>query len=364
MRIRLDKIASSTRNADLHHEVVVSGPVPPESGVVVAARVLDDKSTYNTVEDVHGRMMRVHKGDVVAGVLGAREALRGYAGRVPEAVEVGDVLHLLNLGGVIGECTSVNPDIGPPCRVEVLGAVQHFPQLGRRVGVPARIAPGPIALADSLPADLPPIVLIAGTCMHAGKTAAACHLVRAATARGMRVAATKVTGVALRRDSLEMRDHGAVAAVTFVDAGIVSTAGQPTQRIAKGCIGHLVRTLAPDLVVVELGDGILGSYGVAEILDDPVLRGLQGSLVLAATDPVAAWGGVELLDQSGWRPAVVTGPATDNASGTDKIEQMCGVAAINARGEEERFAGVVLDALDTPITAGGAAPDVAAGAAS
>lgn len=356
MRLRLDKIASSTRNADLHHEVVVAGPVPAESGVVIAARVLDDKSTYNTVEDVHGRMMQVHKGDVVAGVLGAREALRGYAGRVPDKVAVGDVLHLLNLGGVIGECVSVNRDIGPPCRVEVLGAVQHFPELGRRVGVPARIAPGPISLGDVLPDDTPPIALIAGTCMHAGKTAAACHLVRTATARGLRVAATKVTGVALRRDSLEMRDHGAVAAITFVDAGIVSTAGQPTQRIAKGCISYLVQTERPDLIVVELGDGILGSYGVGDVLEDPAIRGCKGALVLAATDPVAAWGGVQLLGQSGWRPAVITGPATDNRSGTDRIEQMCSVPAINARGEADRFAAAVLAALEHPILRGGQPP--------
>ncbi len=348
MRIRLDKIASSTRNVDLHRDVVVGAPVPAESGVVVAVRVLDDKSTYNTVEDPHGRMVRVHKGDVVAGVLGAREALRGYAGEVPKAVAPGDELHLLNLGGVIGRCTSANSDIGPPCRVELLGAVQHFPELGRRVGVAARIFPGPVALADELPAGMPPIVLVAGTCMHAGKTAAASLLIRAATARGLRVAATKVTGVALRRDSLEMRDHGAFTAVTFCDAGIASTTGVATERVAKGCIAA-VAAESPDLIVVELGDGLLGNYGVADVLADEAVRACRGALVLCATDPVAAWGGVELLAQTDWRPAVVTGPATDNTSGTDRIEELCGLPAINARGATERFSDVVLDALDGPV---------------
>jgi hypothetical protein len=316
--------------------------------VVVAVRVLDDKSNYNTIEDPHGRMVRVHRGDILAGVLGAREALRGYAGKVPETLEVGDELHLLNLGGVIGRVTSANLDVGPPCRVELLGAIQHFPELGRRVGVAARIFPGPVALVDVLPDAMPPIVLVAGTCMHAGKTAAASLLVRAATAAGMGVAVTKVTGVALRRDSLEMCDHGATTAVTFCDAGIVSTAGVPTARVAKGCIAALAAG-NPDLIVVELGDGLLGGYGVDQVLADPDIRACRGALILAATDPVAAWGGVQLLAQTGWRPTVITGPATDNSSGTTKIEAMCGVDAINARSETDRFTALVLGRLAEPV---------------
>ena len=94
---------------------------------------------------------------------------------------------------MIGLCVSANPDLGPPCRVEVLGAIQHFPELGRRVGVPASIFPGPVELAEDLPRGLPPVVLVAGTCMHSGKTAAASLFIREATSRGLTVAAAKVT---------------------------------------------------------------------------------------------------------------------------------------------------------------------------
>ena len=107
-------------------------------------------------------------------------------------------------------------------RVEVLGAVLRFAELGRRVGEPASIFPGPVALADSL-GPLPPAVFVVGTCMHAGKTAAACALVRGATRLGRRVGVAKVTGVALRRDVLEMVDEGAVCAATFADVGYPST---------------------------------------------------------------------------------------------------------------------------------------------
>jgi hypothetical protein len=226
--------------------------------------------------------------------------------------------------------------------------VMTFPELGRRIGVPANIFPGPVALADRLPSKMPPVVLVAGTCMHAGKTAAACLFIREATTRGLKVAATKVTGVALRRDSLEMADHGAMASVTFVDAGIPSTTGIDVEAVAKGCIAALA-DVGADVLVVELGDGILGTYGVDKILADPEVRALNGALVLAATDPVAAWGGVKLLEAAGWHAAVVTGPATDNAAGSDRIAERCGVPAVNARAQTSAFVDVVLEALAGPV---------------
>jgi hypothetical protein len=366
MRYRLDKIASCTRNAKLHRDVVVGGPIPAVAGTVVAVRVLDNKAVYNQIEDPHGRLVKVQKGDILAGVLGARDALRGYAGDVPASVSIGDTLHLLNLGGVIGLCTSVNPDVGPPCRVEVLGAVMRFPELGRRVGVPASIFPGPVAARDDLPEDLPPLILVAGSCMHAGKTAAACALVRAATQRGMRVTATKVTGVALRRDSLEMMDHGATDAVTFVDTGLPSTAmttGVDVAAIAKGCIAA-VALPGVDVIVVELGDGLLGRYGVDVILADPVLKRQRGTLVFAANDPVAAWGGVQWLSEAGWRPAVVTGPATDNEAGSSRIVELTGVPALNARTRGDELADCVLGDLIGPATGEVRSPGRAPGVAS
>ncbi len=79
-------------------------------------------------------MAQVKKGDVVAGALGHRHALFGYSGHLPERLAPGDTVHLLNMGGVIGICDSVNPDLGPPFECEVLGAVLHFPYLGERIG--------------------------------------------------------------------------------------------------------------------------------------------------------------------------------------------------------------------------------------
>ncbi|HEY6107300.1 MAG TPA: hypothetical protein VIV56_00220, partial [Gemmatimonadales bacterium] len=136
-RIRLDRISSSTKNAALPREVIVGDAIVAEEGYILAVRILEDKSTYNTVEDTSGRMLALRAGDVLAGTLGERRALRGYAGVVPGNIAVGDVLHVLNLGGILGICTSANPEIGPPFKAEVLGAVLAFPELGDRIGRPA-----------------------------------------------------------------------------------------------------------------------------------------------------------------------------------------------------------------------------------
>ena len=51
-RVRLDRIASSTRNAGLTPEVIVGDQIVAAEGYLLAVRILEDKSTYNTVEDV------------------------------------------------------------------------------------------------------------------------------------------------------------------------------------------------------------------------------------------------------------------------------------------------------------------------
>ena len=102
-RVKLDKISSSTRNAALASEVIVGEQIVAQEGYVLAVRIKEDKSTYNSVEDLAGRMVTLRAGDVLAGTLGTRRALRGYAGVVPSHIAVGDTIDVLNLGGILGK---------------------------------------------------------------------------------------------------------------------------------------------------------------------------------------------------------------------------------------------------------------------
>jgi hypothetical protein len=313
--------------------------------VVVAVRVKNDKTTYSQLELPSGRMAQVKKGDVVAGALGHRHALFGYSGHLPSRLAPGDTIQLLNMGGVLGICDSVNPDLGLPFECEVLGAVLHFPYLGERIGVAARIGGQTLDLTASLDAAGVPVVALVGSCMNCGKTAAACTLVRHLSHGGFVVDGLKATGVSLRRDVLAMEDAGARTTGLFTDLGIVSTTPANAPAVTRTLITRLAAA-RPDVIVAELGDGLLGAYGVAAILDDAEIRTAFSAVVLAANDPVAAWGGVRMLrERFGIEPVAVTGPATDNLAGTDIIEEALGVPAINARTNGEKLAARVREVL-------------------
>ena len=349
-RIRLDKISSSTRNAHLTAEVILGDEIIAAEGYVLAVRILHDKSSYNTIEDLSGRMVSLRAGDVLAGTLGHRRALRGYAGVVPSHVAVGDTIEVLNLGGILGRCTSANPENGMPFKAEVLGAILTFPALGDRIGHPAHIKDHSVPVAERLESQVP-VVYIAGTCMNAGKTVAATELVRGLSRSGLRVAASKLTGVSLMRDALSMVDAGAIAALTFNDIGIATTRAGLTVTAAKGIFNRLAAS-KPDVIVVELGDGILGEYGVQDILRDPELTGVGAAYVMAAPDPVGCWGAVTLMrDLFGLPVTVLTGPATDNEVGRDYVKAELRLPAFNALREAPALVEVVRQALDARLAA-------------
>ncbi len=263
----VDKIASITQACGLGRELrIETDNIPSEEGVVVVVEVLTSKSTYNTLELTSGRMAKVNKGDIVAGALGHRKALFGYSGHVPESLKAGDVIQMLNIGGVLGVCDSANPDRGKPFDCRVLGVVLQFPYLGERIGVPARAGYRKLDYGAVLDTRGVPVVALAGTCMEAGKTAAACSMVSRMRHRGLVVDAFKATGVSLRRDILAMEDAGARNSMIFTDLGIITTTRKTGPALTRTMLTELAAN-KPDVIVFELGDGILGAYGVDSILE-------------------------------------------------------------------------------------------------
>jgi hypothetical protein len=272
----------------------------------------------------------VSKGDIVVGALGHRKALFGYSGHIPETLQPGDVIQMLNIGGVLGICDSATPDKGKPFDCKVLGTVLSFPYLGERIGVPAKVGYKPLDYDAELNMRGVPVIALAGTCMEAGKTAAASAIIARARHRGLIVDAFKATGVSLRRDILAFEDSGARRTMIFTDLGIVTTTEKCGPALTRTMLTEMAGG-APDVIVFELGDGLLGTYGVQSILLDPAIKAALTAVVLSANDPVAAWGGIKLLrERFGIEPAAVTGPATDNLVGVDIIREQMNVAAFNA----------------------------------
>src|SRR5947209_10536653 len=324
--VEADKIGQVVADVSVQRQSAVVGERRrARLGDAVVVRALTDSATYNQLELPSGRLAKINPGDVVVGALGRRRALKGFVGDVPEWVGAGDRLHLLNMGGVIGCCTGHHSSLSDAIEVEVIGFVYDEEMRARN------IADAALPLRETLPAACAPLVIIAGACMNSGKTYAATEIVRQATRAGMRVAAAKLSGVACLRDTLHMADHGAVATASFLDAGLPSTVGVgDLAPVAKAIIAKL-NECEPDLIVIELGDGILGGCSVESVFDDAELRAATAALVFCASDYVGAWGGVELFRRRGIRVDLIAGSVTDSQMGQDYIERELGVPAGNAK---------------------------------
>jgi hypothetical protein len=195
-----------------------------------------------------------------------------------------------------------------------------------------------------------PIVMIAGTCMNSGKTVAATELIKQATRAGLKVAAGKLSGVACLRDTLNMADHGAIATASFLDCGLPSTVDvEDLAPTAKAILAKL-NEVSPDLIVIELGDGILGGYSVDTIFADLELLEATAAIVFCASDYVGAWGGIELLRRRGVEVDVISGSVTDSRMGEDYIKEQFQVPAANARREGAALFDLVMESVSSVAT--------------
>ena len=194
----------------------VGHPDQIDYGQVVAARVRSVNLSYPVMETTEGRGVRLREGMKIVGALGARRALHGFSGRLPERLGPGAALHLLNKGGVIGECTAFHRALGWPAELEYLGTVHHG---GEFLSLRDGALP---SLSHSLPGI--PVILVLGTCMNSGKTAVCKQILRLFSQKGFKANAGKVAGVAACADLQAMRQSGAGRVLSFHDLGLPSSA--------------------------------------------------------------------------------------------------------------------------------------------
>jgi hypothetical protein len=195
--------------------------------------------------------------------------------------------------------------------------------------------------------SLPPLVVVSATCMEAGKTLFLTELVHELSRNGLRVAGGKLTGIACRRDLMALEDHGAAVTASFLDAGHSSTVGLDSATlvtVAKTVIASLAAA-RPDAILLELGDGVIGEYGVLDILRDAEIRAAMRMHAFCASDMVGAWGGWRFLSEQGLAIDLFSGPVTDNDVGVEFLKQELKVAAINAHRNPEALAEAVLEHL-------------------
>lgn len=327
MKITLTKIASVTKNANLPKEVEVSEEIKSQEGQIIAVEALEDKEIYNQLELPSGRMATIQKGDIIAVALGNRSALKGFVGKVPDTLKVGDIINILNIGGVSGICTSENfQEVGHALKVKVLGSINNSNIKDFKIFEPEK------KLTSNIP-----LIVVSGTCMHVGKTQVACTLIKQAAQKGFKISATKLAGVACLKDTEKMKDYGAIETVSFIDAGFTSTVKtNESVEVTKGAINHLAKE-KPDFIVIEFGDGVFGEYGVMDILKDEEIQNNIIAHVGAAHDPMGASKLFEVCKEIGAPIDVISGPVTDNSVGTHFISKNLNIPAFNAISQAEEL---------------------------
>jgi hypothetical protein len=267
--------------------------------------------------------------------------LRGFVGDVPGEIRAGDELAVLNRGGVIGTNASEERGSEGPLPCEVVG----MPVIeGRIPNIRDYAIPKAVSLAGR---SIPPVVIVSGTSMQSGKTSFLAEVIQTLTKKGLAVAAGKLTGVACLRDLLSMQDNGAIRTASFQDAGYPSTAGMDVGTLvdaSKAVISYLAEA-APELIVLELGDGLVGDYGVIDVLMDREIRDTIRVHAFCANDLAGAWGGQRYLADHGFGIDLFSGPVTDNLVGIDYLESQFNVPAINASKHPGRTAEAVLRLL-------------------
>ncbi len=321
----VDKIGSATSPLKLTKTVsVISENNAPKVGDVVVVRSLGESVTYGNLELPSGRLAKINAGDVLLGVLGKRRALKGFVGDVPDTIKAGDKLHLLNMGGVIGICKGHHSSLSDAIQVEVLGiACDEDENI-------LNIADNALKPTNFLEKSAP-VVVVAGTCMNSGKTVAVTEIIKQAHHAGLRVAGGKLSGVAALRDTLNMQDSGATATASFLDCGLPSTVDAGNLAPMAKAILNKLNESEPDLIIVELGDGIVGGYAVDSILQDSDIKQATAAFVFCASDYVGVIGGIEVLRRLGIEIDVIAGSVTDSQMGEDFVQKEFGINAGNAR---------------------------------
>jgi len=262
-----------------------------------------------------GRMAPVMTGDLLIGALGTRFATLEATGSWRYVGEDGR-MHVLTGAGLFGKLTSKSMllpdviDINYVGHITVDGDVQ--------------------SMSDFIP-DITileyktPTIIFVGTSMSSGKTTSARIVTRMLKDQGMKVVAGKLTGAGRGRDILTMSDAGADQIYDFVDVGLPSTVVEPAVYMERlPILLSMIQSCKADVAILEVGASPLEPYNGD--LAIAAIRKHVKFAVLSASDPYAVLG---VMESYGFKPHLVTGPASNTLAGTELIKKLCKVDALN-----------------------------------
>lgn len=285
-------------------ELMLAPATIPAAGDVILARV-ESIGAHDWIERPDGRKARLFAGDEIIVAYGARYATDAYEAVVPDDLGPCD---LVAAGGMAGRVVGAYAGMAAPTRIVPIGQLAGPDGRGLTVrsGAPIPLLPAPPPLH-------PPVIAVVGASMNAGKTTSAASLVRGITRSGRRVGAAKVTGTGAGNDRWHLVDAGGAPVLDFTDAGFPSTHLVAPDDLVATYFGLLsaVAAAEPDMVVIEIADGV--AHGeTARLLADPAVQATLSGVLFAAGDALGALSGVNLLRSWHLHVAAVTGKVTSS----------------------------------------------------
>ena len=244
----------------------------------------------------------------------------------------GTTYWVISEGGVVGELIT-----NTPLARRFLGEVTYLGTVidaaGRTLTLQEFAVP-PVARFKDHGA---PISLIVGTGPEVGKTTAGLGLLRTFLAKGhTTVIVLKATGTSSFAEIANYQDYGAAQVFDCVDFGLPTTypsERKDMQRIFDRALDTCL-TMPADAVVIECGGDMLAA-NIPVFLKRLKRRRSRATVVLAAADPLGAFGGTQMLRDIGLPANLITGPCTDTPASQQRTKSLCKTPAMNMlrRGE-------------------------------
>lgn len=285
-----------------------------ETGDYVVGKIIGGATSLK-IELINGRMRSFMEEDLVVGAFGERYATLEATGTWKEIGDDG-IMHLLTGAGLLGKCTSKSSFLPNLIEIQYMGhVIRNDKKCTMNQFVP-KIKNTKFNL---------PIIILVGTSMSAGKTTSARIIVNQLKRIGLKVVAGKLTGASRYRDILSLKDVGADQIFDFVDIGLPSTI-YDREKFKNKLLQLLSRINAvkADIGVIELGASPLEPYN-GDVAFEELKENIKCT-VLCASDPYAVLG---VMKSFNLKPDIVSGIATNTYAGSELIEKLCNVKALN-----------------------------------
>lgn len=314
---------------------------PPQIGDLLYGEVAS-LGQHSSLENSHGRIHTIHQGTRAIFVFGNRYAPDYYEGVLP--TEPGfDSIDLLARSGLVGNVLSKSGKVLSPTQIKPLGYVCDAE--GNKLNTKDFNTIIPKKAEKKFPRAK--LILVIGTAMNSGKSAAATACVYALSVLGKEVRASKVTGTASLKDILSMNDAGAKYFSDFTFMGYPST-----YLIEEEEAVDIFNTLdlkyannKDNYWVVEFADGI-NQRETALLLQHPEVRDRIHKLIFCAADSFGAIGGLEVLKKTfNLVPDAISGVCSSSPLHIKELSAYTDIPVFNSLDVQPKM---LFDIINTP----------------